>query len=288
MPITQVITTLPDGPDPAGDPPAVFSQKAAASVMAQKKLVPELNAFATQLNATADKVNTDAAVAATATAAAAAAMATANVTVWASGATVQQYAAVISPANARTYRRKTATGAGTVDPSADSTNYEPLSVVPSAMEQIASVTVSTAVAAIDFLNLFGADYDKYIIEFENLTVSSSNYGLVLYLASAGVVDSTSSEYKITAGSTTGISLSGSLGPTDNTVGSVEIRNANSVKNKGISCVWGCYSTPNQQWYATRSEYAYSKQASISGFRIISNGANITGGTVRVFGIKNKA
>lgn len=40
MPIDE----LPDGPDPAVDPPAVFSQKAAASVLAQKAMVTQMNA----------------------------------------------------------------------------------------------------------------------------------------------------------------------------------------------------------------------------------------------------
>lgn len=58
-----------------------------------------------------------------AAASAAAAVATTGVALWVSGASVAQYAAVISPADARTYRRKTATGSGTTDPSIDPTNY---------------------------------------------------------------------------------------------------------------------------------------------------------------------
>lgn len=61
---------------------------------------------------------------------AAAAATTAGTTVWVSGATIQQYAKVISPADWRTYLRKTATGSGTTDPSADPTNYSLVSLVP--------------------------------------------------------------------------------------------------------------------------------------------------------------
>jgi hypothetical protein len=57
MTITQVISTLPDNPDPAIDAPTVFSQKAAASVLAQKAMVPELNAWSTQANALALALN---------------------------------------------------------------------------------------------------------------------------------------------------------------------------------------------------------------------------------------
>ena len=54
-----------------------------------------------------------------AAASAAAAATTANTSVWVSGATIAQYANVISPLDARTYRRKTATGSGTTDPALD-------------------------------------------------------------------------------------------------------------------------------------------------------------------------
>lgn len=53
MAITQVITTLPDAPDPATDTRDQFSTKAAASVLAQKAMVPELNAWAAEVNAIA-------------------------------------------------------------------------------------------------------------------------------------------------------------------------------------------------------------------------------------------
>ena len=46
---------------------------------------------------------------------------------WVSGMTVNQWQDVISPADGETYRRKTATGSGTTDPSDDRTNYRPVS-----------------------------------------------------------------------------------------------------------------------------------------------------------------
>jgi hypothetical protein len=57
MTITQVISTLPENPDPAIDAPSVFSLKAAASVLAQKAMVPELNAWTVQVNALALALN---------------------------------------------------------------------------------------------------------------------------------------------------------------------------------------------------------------------------------------
>lgn len=53
MAITQVITTLPDAPDPATMTRDQFSTAAAASVLAQKAMVPELNTWTAQVNAIA-------------------------------------------------------------------------------------------------------------------------------------------------------------------------------------------------------------------------------------------
>jgi hypothetical protein len=49
MAITQVITALPTAPDPLD--PATFSTRAAASVLAQKAMVPEINTWTEQVNA---------------------------------------------------------------------------------------------------------------------------------------------------------------------------------------------------------------------------------------------
>ncbi|ATQ75094.1 hypothetical protein CR152_31935 [Massilia violaceinigra] len=57
MTITQVITALPPAPNPLTDTPAVFSEKAAASVAAQQGLPPEINAWRVQANALEANVN---------------------------------------------------------------------------------------------------------------------------------------------------------------------------------------------------------------------------------------
>lgn len=126
MPIDIVITELPAAPDPAADTPQAFSEKAAAMVLAQKNMPPQLNAFATQANALAVDVNAKSATATSAAqvaqAAAADAAATANVPAWVSGTTYAQNVAVSSRVNQQTYRRRVA-GAGTTDPANDPTNW---------------------------------------------------------------------------------------------------------------------------------------------------------------------
>lgn len=63
-------------------------------------------------------------------ASATAATVTANAVPWVSGATYQLNASVISQIDFATYRRKTAAGGGTTDPSLDPTNYVLISVGP--------------------------------------------------------------------------------------------------------------------------------------------------------------
>ena len=63
--ITQTITELPAAPDPATQTPAAFSTTAAAYVLAQKAMVPELNTWADQVDVVAGEVNTNATTATT-------------------------------------------------------------------------------------------------------------------------------------------------------------------------------------------------------------------------------
>lgn len=113
----MAITPLPT--PPSRNDPTNFSARGDAFLGA-------LPDFATEANALAVDVNADAVAAAAAevaaTAAASAATAAANVTKWVSGTTYAEGVVVWSPITYLSYRRKTA-GAGTTDPSADSTNW---------------------------------------------------------------------------------------------------------------------------------------------------------------------
>lgn len=121
-----VIDELPAAPDPASDKPQDFSQKAAAMVLGQKALVPQLNVFGAQVNVIGTEIAANAAVAssaaATAESAAQLVSTAAGAVAWASGTTYAKNALVISPLNSQVYRRRVA-GAGTTDPANDSTNW---------------------------------------------------------------------------------------------------------------------------------------------------------------------
>lgn len=133
------ITALPSAPL-ITDPPNTFNSKAFAWVAALDTFTTETNAQATAVNA--DKVSADA-DAASAAASANSAAASAGVVKWVSGTTYAQGACVWSPANFQTYRRKTASGSGTTDPSADTTNYAAISGDLSAGVTIGTPTLNT-------------------------------------------------------------------------------------------------------------------------------------------------
>ncbi len=112
------ITTLPT--PPSREDPINFADRADTFLGA-------LPTFGDQANLVAAEINANAAAASTAEtqaeAAAAAALATANTTLWVSGTTYAQGVVVYSPITFLSYRRKIA-GAGTTDPSADTTNWQ--------------------------------------------------------------------------------------------------------------------------------------------------------------------
>lgn len=164
MTITQVITALPSPPNPVTDTPSTFATKAAAMVIAQVAEVTELNTFGTQVNATAVTMNADAATAtaqaaaSSASASAAAGSATAaaagaGTSLWVSGTTYTAITSiVVSPIDYRSYRR-TITGAGTTDPSADATNWVLISAGTLPMlkvsERYATNTIGVSLTASD-------------------------------------------------------------------------------------------------------------------------------------------
>lgn len=142
-----MITALPT-PVPTRQDPSNFSERADAFLSA-------LPAFGTEANALATEVNQDsidaASSAAEAVTAAGAANAAANVTKWVSGTTYTEGQVTWSPSTFLSYRRKT-NGAGTTDPSADSTNWTLVAgtgtVTPSSTDNFTNKTLTEVVYVI--------------------------------------------------------------------------------------------------------------------------------------------
>lgn len=210
---------------------------------------------------------------------ASAAAVTTGATLWVSGQSVAQDAAKISPLDRQTYRRKTAAGSGTVDPSLDSTNYTLISVGQSATTLIATATVGSPVANIDFLNLFTDLYAKYVIEIVGLTPSSAGE-LALRVGVGGTP--VSSDY-INGGSLMAYAtLSGfTAGPNASTL-TVDVRGARSSGSLTSISMKGIISTGS----ASTFETGFKSTSVVSGFRLFNvNGVSFTAGTVSVYGVR---
>jgi len=202
---------------------------------------------------------------------------------WVSGTTYTKGKVVWSVANGRTYRRLIA-GAGTTDPAADRVNWVILSSEP---DVLATATVTTAVANIDFLNVFTADYDKYTIELQNLNTANGNGSIALRLAIGQSVISSNAYPNGMPGSSNGtgpqINISSSVtgaGPF-----SIEIRNTNSATGICGIGVRGLASDGAGNYSFIVTEGALTATGVKTGFRILTNGL-FNAGTVRVFGHRN--
>jgi len=112
------ITTLPT--PPSRSDPINFADRADAFLGALPDFGDETNAVASEVNGYSTAAQT---AKTQAEAAAAAALATANTILWVSGTTYSVGIVAYSPITFLSYRRKTE-GAGTTDPSADSTNWQ--------------------------------------------------------------------------------------------------------------------------------------------------------------------
>lgn len=280
------ITPAPT-PAPQRGQKATFSARVDAFVTWLTAAVVQFAALATNVyNNAVDAFNSASTASTAATAAvdaAASAAAATNTTLWMSGATVQQNANVISPADHRTYRRKTAAGAGTVDPSLDTVNYVLLSADATALVHIGKADVSAPVANIDFLNLFSDLYSKYVIEIEGLVAESD---LCLRVASGGVIASGASDYgamKDPTNNPTSMEDTAQLRITNGGFGflTIELRGARTsspLKSVSARGRGGVY----PHW----REGGVNLPSVLSGFRLYTaNGTTFTAGAVRVYGVR---
>jgi hypothetical protein len=154
------ITALPVAP--SREDSVNFAARADAFVAALPPFGTEANALASNVYSNALEAEVDATAAAAsqaaAAASAAAAFAASNVTLWVSGTTYAIGATVYSPIDFLTYRRKTS-GAGTTDPSLDSTNWQLISGIVGTLPPSSGGTGLTSVGTVgNVLTSDGTDW----------------------------------------------------------------------------------------------------------------------------------
>ena len=160
-----------------------------------------------------------------------------------------------------------------------------------ASQLLAAVTVSSPVAQVDFLNLFTSVYDRYTIVIQGMTPAAASR-LALRLATGGVLDAGSNyrtainQFATSSAPVSFINLHMESG-TEFTF-FIDLVNANGTGFKPMSLA-GVY---NQSISPTgpvivSGAAIHAAPAAASGFRLyMTTGANITAGTVRVYGFKN--
>lgn len=137
----MAITPLPTPPSTSD--PSTFATKADALLSALPTFVTEANALQADVNAS-ESLATSSAI--DAVNAKNAAESFSNATKWVSGTTYGEGDVVWSPVNFKSYRRKT-TGAGTTDPSLDTTNWSAVAYFDSEGADIASASTVDLTAA---------------------------------------------------------------------------------------------------------------------------------------------
>jgi len=331
----MIVDELPPAPDPATDSPTEFSAKAAASVLAQKAMVPQINAalgamsmfaaggaYAFQYAFDSSTVNADPGIGklrlGSATQNATTALRIDNAMsggadlsqVWADllavTSSVKGSLRIVKASDVSKWMVLDVTG------STAATGYCNLSVSVRAASaanpfvngdalmvyvqragdvssgaqiKVAEATITSTVSLINFLDIFRPDCNKYIIECEGIA-PSANETLFLRLAFGGVVVTGSFYFSGPAGSSMTASgafvISGSINATNgkNSAMTIEIRNTNAAAFKSISAR-GCVGASNG---GIAQEGYLNSSAAASGFQL--SAANMTAGTVRVYGILN--
>lgn len=211
----------------------------------------------------------------------------AGATKWISGTTYAQGDVTWSPIDYQSYRRKTA-GAGTTDPSADSTNWERLRA-GSGLILLASYDAAGA-ATVD-IEALSSSYDDYVIEFSNVVLSAINGPLVRVKKSGSYV--TGSTYNVLIGRNDGSSWSQSLsiGTTSASIGNVSgatwagqirITRANSTSGQILRVDYSGLSSSGGNVGTTSA--TETTAAAIQGIRVYVSSGTFTAGTFRIYGV----
>ena len=341
-----MIDELPEGPDPANDTPQSFSQKAAAMVLAQRAMVPQINQAVAEMNslqaggayalpyifdtATADADPGAGKLRLSSTTQSASTVMRLDLT-----AGGQDYTTLIDTMDGSTstikgsirlvkqgdlskwmtfdvtaraapsgYRNLTVvcTDSSSASPFAAGDalmlffqrNGDKGETGTGAFTLLASTTLSTDVANVDFLSIFSSAYDRYTIEVQSMRASSSGNGLSFRFAVGGAI--VTSGYFSAGGPANGIgtgaSASVSIGylsslAAQSTTLTIEVRNANRTTPKGLGVRGMTFDTSGGTLKNNSLESGYAGTAAISGFRIYADSGTIAAGAdIRIYGHRN--
>ena len=158
---------------------------------------------------------------------------------------------------------------------------------------LATALVTTPVAMIDFLTIFTATYDQYTIEALGLKVSTYD-SVLMCLANAGAADLRTRYSNLmvnseTAAATTSMQVAGNM-HADFTGWDITIRVSNTndaVNPKRVALNSTGQASYTPSWASMNGTIAYFAANTVTGFRLyLTNGANFSAGTIRVYGHKN--
>jgi len=142
-------------------------------------------------------------------------------------------------------------------------------------------------ATADFLNIFTSAYDSYLVTLNGVTNSPGNLTLNLQFAVAGVVNTGSNYVSLNnSASSTATTAFATTGFGFNAAGEIRIKNANSTLPKHVTCEMTMFQS-GTTYSGQTSQCVFTPASIVSGIRLSwSGGNNFTGGTIRIYGLKN--
>jgi len=156
------------------------------------------------------------------------------------------------------------------------------------------LVISAPASSVDYLSFFTTAFDEYIIKVQGLKLSAVAQPM-FQLAVAGSVISNSVYSPVYAGPaalasnpTGSVLLSATTGLGTNTAANytIHVSNINDTSSGKSVFVNGSFTTGSSQSYAICGVSNFDNLNRVTGFRISAPGANIVGGTIRLFGIRN--
>jgi len=184
------------------------------------------------------------------------------------------------------------------------------STISSDFVRIATTTISSSVATVDFTSVFTSTYDRYIITIDNITADANAYISMRVIYSTNTVDSTTSYTQVGNNAVVNTSGTTSEGGVSNynTYGELYVNYnsgiasgtgtegkglsatinlstpANTTNGKAMTMQCGFFNSSNQ-YNSQKSFWYYRSTNAITGLRFYTGAGNFTSGTISIYGLK---